>query len=179
MADESLARVWDIIEAMGVCMLATRFPAGLRARPLEARPDRDAGTIRFVTDARSGKDDEIAAAPDVCLVFTDADAKAYLSVSGRARVVQDPAQAAAIWRKSDDVWWPGGPNDPNARVLIVEPHTAELWDGPASKAAAAWEFAKARLTGGKPDLGENRKQTVAMADHDRPPGGGTIPPAAR
>jgi hypothetical protein len=37
-----------------------------------------------------------------------------------------------------------------------------LWDGPASKAVAIFEFAKARLTGLKPRLGENRKVTVRM-----------------
>jgi hypothetical protein len=60
------------------------------------------------------------------------------------------------------VWWPLGPTDPNVRVLRVTPATAELWDGPASKAVAAYEFAKARLTGAKPNLGENRKVTVKM-----------------
>ena len=40
--------------------------------------------------------------------------------------------------------------------------TAELWDGPASKAVAMYEFAKARVTGEKPNLGENRKVTVKM-----------------
>ena len=38
----------------------------------------------------------------------------------------------------------------------------ELWDGPASKAVAMYEFAKAKLTGEKPNLGENRKTTVEM-----------------
>jgi hypothetical protein len=46
--------------------------------------------------------------------------------------------------------------------MCVEPLTAELWDGPASTAVAAFEFAKARLTGEKPNLGENRKVTVKM-----------------
>jgi len=47
-------------------------------------------------------------------------------------------------------------------VLRVRPVTAELWDGPTSIAATAFEFAKAKLTGGKPNLGENRKVTVEM-----------------
>jgi hypothetical protein len=47
-------------------------------------------------------------------------------------------------------------------VLRVTPLTAELWDGPASKAVAAFEFVKSRLTGAKPNLGENRKTTVSM-----------------
>jgi hypothetical protein len=33
-------RIWDIIEKVGVCMLTTRSARGLRARPVEARPDR-------------------------------------------------------------------------------------------------------------------------------------------
>jgi hypothetical protein len=45
---EDVGRVWDIIEKVGVCMLTTQFDGGLRARPLEARPDRDAGLIFFV-----------------------------------------------------------------------------------------------------------------------------------
>ena len=72
MAEEDhLTRVWDIIERVGVCMLTTRFAGGLRARPLEARPDRGAGIIWFVTDLRSGKEHEIEAAHDVGLVFID------------------------------------------------------------------------------------------------------------
>jgi hypothetical protein len=60
------------------------------------------------------------------------------------------------------MWWKG-PDDPNVCVLLVRPLTAELWDGPASKAVAVFELVKARLTGGKPDLGENRKITVPMS----------------
>jgi hypothetical protein len=47
-------------------------------------------------------------------------------------------------------------------VLKIEPLTAELWDGPSSSLVAAYEFARARMTGEKPLLGENRKKTVAM-----------------
>ena len=46
--------------------------------------------------------------------------------------------------------------------MRVEPERAEMWDGPASSAVAAYEFAKARLTGTKPNLGENRKVTVEI-----------------
>jgi general stress protein 26 len=154
-------RVWDIIERVGVCMLTTRSPHGLRARPLEARPDRAAGLIWFVTDLRSGKEHEIEAERAVGLVFIDAGAKAYLSITARAEVLRDHKQAAAIWKSTDNVWW-RGPEDPNVCVLKVTPLAAELWDGPSSKAVAVFEFVKARLTGEKPNLGENRKVTVEL-----------------
>ena len=41
-------RVWEIIENAGIAMLTTCFEGGLRARPLEARPERDAGVIWFI-----------------------------------------------------------------------------------------------------------------------------------
>jgi general stress protein 26 len=157
-----ISRVWDVIKKVGVGMLTTRFPGGLRARPMEARTDRDAGIIWFVTDVRGDKDDEIHADHDIGLVFIDNDTRAYLSITGRASAICDTAKAKAIWTNTDDAWWPEGPSDPNVRLLRVVPIMAELWDGPSSAAVASFEFAKARLTGEKPNLGENRKVTVPM-----------------
>jgi general stress protein 26 len=154
-------RIWDVIEHAGVCMFTTRSAAGLRARPLEPRPDREAGIIWFVTDRRSAKEQEIERDSEVALVFIDHGAKAYLSLTARAEMLADHAKAAEIWKRTDNVWW-RGPHDRNVCVLRITPITAELWDGPASKAIAIFEFAKARFTGAKPKLGENRKMTVPM-----------------
>lgn len=159
---DSIDRIWDIIEKVSVGMLTTQFVGGLRARPLEARPDRNAGVIFFVTDIHSSKEDEIEAAPDIGLVFIDPRSKAYLSITGRACVMRDVEKTRAVWRKTDGVWWPGGPSDPDVCLLRIEPLTAELWDGPASAAVTAFEFAKARLTGEEPNLGEHRKVSVKM-----------------
>jgi general stress protein 26 len=157
-----LDRVWTIIEKVGVCMLTTRSAGGLRARPLEARIDRRSGCLLFVTDTHSAKRDEIDRWSDVGLVFIDAADKAYLSMTATARIEDDPALRASAWRKTDVVWWPGGPNDPDACVLVCEPVTAELWDGPSNAAVAAYEFAKSLASGIEPDLGENRKVTLDM-----------------
>lgn len=132
------------------------------ARPLQARPDHEAGLIFFVTDVHSPKEDEIASAPDVGIVFIDPDDKAYLSITGRASVLRDVEKTKAVWRKTDEVWWPDGPGSPDVSLLRIEPVTAELWDGPASAAVTAFEFVKARLTGQEPKLGENRKAIIKM-----------------
>jgi general stress protein 26 len=156
-----LDRVWDIIERVGICMLTTRFAGGLRARPLEARPERAAGIIWFLTDLNSEKEHEIEIGQDVGLIFIDARAKAYLSITAQAEVRLDRAKAAEIWKATDGMWW-RGPDDPNVCVLRVDPRIAELWDGPPNKITAAFEFVKAQLAGDKPDLGENRKATIGM-----------------
>jgi general stress protein 26 len=108
----NVERVWDIIEKVGVCMLTTQFAGGLRARPLEARPDRKSGLLFFVTDVHNAKEHEIAAAPDVGLAFIDPKDKAYQSITGHARVIRDAAKIKVVWQKTDAVWWPRGPSDP-------------------------------------------------------------------
>jgi general stress protein 26 len=158
---DNIDRVWDIVEKVGVCMLTTLSDGELRARPLEARPDRDTGLIFFVTDIHSAKEHEIEVAHDVGLVFIDSSDKAYLSITGRAGVTCDADKLKAASRKTDEVWWPG-PNSPDVCLLRIEPVTAELWDGPASTAITTFEFVKAKVTGKEPNLGENRKVTVKM-----------------
>ncbi len=155
-------RVWEIVDKAFICMMVTRFEEGLRSRPLEARPDKDAGLIWFLTDVRGHKDDEIAAHHEVCLTFVYPQDKAYLSLTGRAEILRDTEKAEELWNKEQTAWWPEGPKDPNVRVIRFEPELAELWDGPKSSAVAAYEFKKARATGEPPKLGENLKSTVEM-----------------
>jgi general stress protein 26 len=154
-------RVWEVVDRARICMMTTHFAEGLRARPMEAMPSREEDVIWFLTDIRGLKDDEIEASPEVCLTFVCPEDRVYLSIAGTASARRDPAQAQALWSKKQEAWW-NGPDDPNLLVLQVEPRRGEIWDGPASSAVAAFEFAKARVTGEKPDLGENRKATVDM-----------------
>lgn len=157
-----IKRVWEVVEKVGVCMMTTRFSEGLRARPLEARADRDEHVIWFLTDRRAAKDDEIEGFPKICLSFVYPKEKVYLSMSGMASVGRDIERARSLWNEQQQAWWPRGPSDPNVLVIQFRPERAEIWDGPASSAVAACEFAKARATGRKPNLGEKRKGTVKL-----------------
>jgi general stress protein 26 len=160
--EKQIDRVWDIVEKVGVCMLTTQSSDRLRARPVEARLKRDTGVIFVVTDIRSMKAEEIEAAPDVGLTFIDTAQNAYLSMTGRAGLARDVAKIREVWRKTDEMWWPGGPADSNVCLLRIEPVLAELWDGPASAAVRAFEIVKATVTGKEPNLGENRKVTAQL-----------------
>ena len=92
-----VSRVWEILQHSSVGMLTTRFADGLRARPLDARPDRNASVIFFVVDVRGLKDDEVKICPTVCFTVIDADAKAYLSITGDAEVIRDNEVANRVW----------------------------------------------------------------------------------
>ena len=110
---------------------------------------------------RSTKADEVAARPAVVLTFVDQSENAYLSITGRAKVLRDVAKTRELWRKTDELWW-SGYDDPNVCLLQIEAMTAELWDGPASNAVFVWEFLKAKVSGAEPALGQNRKVTIKL-----------------
>lgn len=155
-------RVWQVVEKAGICMFVSCSDDTVRARPLEARPNREENAIYFLIDARGTKDDEIAVHPEICLVFIDPEEKVYLSISGAAQCRRDTTKAKELWNREQFAWWPAGPSDDNVRVMRVKPEFAEFWDGPASRETVKYEFAVALSTGKQPNLGENRKIKVAM-----------------
>ena len=86
-------RIWDVIERVGVAMLTTHFADGLRARPVEPRPERATGLIWIVTDLRSAKEHEIEAGHDIGLTFVDKAENAYLA-HGARRSAARPRQGS-------------------------------------------------------------------------------------
>lgn len=76
-------------------------------------------------------------------------------------MVHDKDRARALWDSKQNAWW-SGPEDPNLILLRVTLKRAEMWDGPASSAVAAFEFAKSRVLGTKPNLGEERTITANL-----------------
>src|SRR5579864_7367413 len=149
--------VWDMAEAIKTCMLTTVSDGRLRVRPMHALPDREEGHFWFVTDHRGAKEDEIRAAPEVCLAFADTRSNIYLSMTGRATMSRDADKARELWSTEAEAWWPKGPSDPDVRVLCVVPDNAEYWDARGNSIIVTLKLAAARLSGNPPDLGENKK----------------------
>jgi general stress protein 26 len=152
--------VWDLADRISICMLTTHAGDRLRSRPMHAIVDREAGCLWFITDQRGAKEDEIKASPEVCLAFADTGCNAFLSLTGRAEIMRDSAKASELWNNEAQAWWPGGPTDPQVRVLRVIPENAEYWDARGNSVAVALKLAAARISGHPPDLGENRKVRI-------------------
>ena len=149
--------VWRIAESIKICMLTTVASGRLRSRPMHAVPDQDQGCLWFITDQRGAKDEEIQAAPEVCLAFADTRSNTYLSMTGRAEMLRDSSKARDLWSAEAQAWWPKGPADPDVRLLHVIPENAEYWDTRGNSSVVTLKLAAARLSGNPPDLGENKK----------------------
>lgn len=151
-------KLWDLIEKIGFCMLATRVGKDLRARPMSAYAERIENAIYFLTDVASHKDDEIARAPDVCLAFADSKGQKYASVSGTVEILNDRERIRDLWATPAKAWWESA-DDPSIRILKVTPSFAEYWDSPGTVISYI-KMAAAAVSNTRPDMGENAKVSL-------------------
>jgi general stress protein 26 len=74
--------------------------------------------------------------------------------------VRDREKMQALWSPWVKVWFPKGIEDPDLALLCVHIEKAEYWASPGSGVQRLYALLKARTTGDKDALGENRKLRV-------------------
>ena len=153
-------RVAELIKDFRFAMLTTRNAEDrLVAHPLtvqEAEFDGDlwflvAKDATFVTDLRA--DDRVG----VSLSSNDS----WVSLSGRAELVDDRAKIKELWSPTVEAWFTDGPDDPEVGLLKFTAETAEYWDSPGGKLASLFSFVKSKVTGEQYDA-EN--ETVRLPE---------------
>jgi general stress protein 26 len=152
---EAVDAIWNLAASIDFCMFVTWDGKRQRARPLSARPNRDDGRIYFLIDVNGAKDNQIDRFPMVSMTFADIRAHDYVAITGKATVSNDRARIAELWTSADEAWWDSA-DDPDIRLLTVDPEDAELWKGPNRLIAGAKMLAAA-VTGAKVAFGENVK----------------------
>ena len=153
-----VAHVWELMEKIGTAMLVTWDGKSQRARPMSASVKPQEQAIYFLTDARREKVEQIEEYPNVLLTFADTGGQKYVALSGRATVSNDRNKIKSLWSPFAKAWWDSA-EDPNIRVLRVDPVEAELWDSPGTLIATV-KMLTAAATGARPDMGENRKVSM-------------------
>jgi general stress protein 26 len=147
------SKLWDMIKDIQFGMLTVRGADGrLYARPMTTQNgEADRGGVIWFFMSRSGQPvADLAASPDVNVAYADPDSAKYVSVSGSARIIEDPVKKQELWSAAAKAWFPGGVDDPDLALVAVLVAEAEYWDVKASKAVQIFKLAKAALTGGQP-----------------------------
>ncbi|HEY0710543.1 MAG TPA: pyridoxamine 5'-phosphate oxidase family protein, partial [Polyangia bacterium] len=147
---EKRKHLHELIEEFDSAMLVTRTPAGeLRARPLAIAEAQEDGLLYFATSIDSGKVHEVESDAHVCVTLQDK--RRFVSISGRARVVQDRALIDDLYEEEWKVWFPKGKGDPSLAVLVVDATAAEYWDNTGAKGLGyLFEAAAAYVKGNRP-----------------------------
>jgi general stress protein 26 len=153
--------LWTLIRDIRFGMLTTQAEAGdLRAHPLTTQNSKedDGSTLWFFISAKSEMARDVAVRQKVNLAYASPEDDRYVSVSGHARLVNDPQKSQELWSPMSQAWFPGGVNDPDLALLAVDIHQAEYWDVKSSKMVQLFKMAQAALTGKEPThMGEHEK----------------------
>ena len=123
--DELIANAREIMSAARYCALITLDSSSRpQARTVDPfAPDEDM-KIWIGTNPRSRKVGEIRRNRRVTLYYFDRDAQAYVSISGTARLVNDPKEKAKRWKDEWKDFYPDRVRD--YLLIVVTPEKLEL-----------------------------------------------------
>ena len=157
--DRSLQKLRDLIEDINFCMLTTLDDDGcLRSRPMSISGEVEAnGDLWFFINASSHKVTEVNQHHQVNVSFSAPDKQCYVSVSGTAELVRDPAKMQERWQPELKAWFPKELDEPDIALLKVNAIKAEYGDAPASWVAKTVGFIKAATIGEPENMTENAK----------------------
>lgn len=98
---ESIAAAREMMQAAGYCALITNGENGYaQAREIDAFPPEDDLTIWIATNAATRKVGQIRKDPRVTLYYQVSSGAGYVTLFGRATIVNDPAEKAKRWKES-------------------------------------------------------------------------------
>jgi general stress protein 26 len=141
-ADRARRRAVEIAQDARVCMVACASGDGaLHARPMTPQQVTDDLEAWFFISRSSQHAAELTACPSVNLSFEGSSD--WLSVAGRAWIVDDRRLVEEMWNPTVSAWFPDGPQDPDLVLLRVEAESAEYWKAPGGRAASVLSYAKA------------------------------------
>ncbi|MBV8519438.1 MAG: pyridoxamine 5'-phosphate oxidase family protein [Acidobacteria bacterium] len=168
--NDQLERFRDLVKDLEVAMLTTRREDGLLvSRPMATQAFASGADLWFVTEKGSPKLAELAHDPNVNLGYYKDRTREWISVAGKARVVDDRAKIHELYRPDWRAWFDdrggaenGGPDDPRMVLIAVDIAFAHFMEVNKPQAVLLFELAKGMVTGKRPDLPD--VQTIDRTD---------------
>jgi general stress protein 26 len=153
---DDIAKVAELLQKFRIAMLTTTDADGtLTSRPMAVQEAEFDGDLWFFAQRDSRQVEHLRRQPAVGVSLASSDS--WVSVSGTAELVTDPAKARELWNSAVEAWFPEGPEDPGVLLIKVHAEGAEYWDTPGGRVTTLLSYAKSRLTGGRPDVGDNAR----------------------
>lgn len=154
MTSSEIEKLVELTQDARFCMLTTVDGEGtLVSRPM-TRQDVDLDVeLWFIATRSSRKVEHIRARPEVNVTVTGSSS--WVSIAGRAEVVDDVDKLRELWSTFAEAWLPGGPEDPDAVLVKVDAESAEYWDNPGGRVASVISLVKSKATGQPYNGGEH------------------------
>lgn len=127
--EREVKKLRKLIKGARIAMFTTVAADGrLHSRPMASLKGGFDGDVWFVTRATAPKTEEIRENQHVNVAYANGDGDRFVSISGLASLVRDPAKVAELWSRRLRTWFPDGKKDPDLALIRVRIDRAEVWD---------------------------------------------------
>jgi general stress protein 26 len=139
---EEMETLRELIKDVDTAMLTTVTEEGLVSRPMKTQEVEFDGDLWFFTKKETDKYKEILHDQDVNVAYAG---KSYVSVRGKAEIVEDLTKKKELWSKAYEKIMQSSYDNPNVILIKVKAEAAEYWEtGNLTKKIA---FFYKRMTG--------------------------------
>jgi general stress protein 26 len=122
---EEIETLRELIKDVDTAMLTTVTDEGLVSRPMKTQEIEFDGDLWFFTKKETNKYDEILHDQDVNVAYAG---KSYVSVRGRAEIVEDLNKKKELWSNTYEKIMQTSYDDPNVILIKVKAEAAEYWE---------------------------------------------------
>lgn len=140
----------ELLGGYKTAILTTHGPDGhYHSRPMAMQEQHGGGQeLWFATSKQTAKIHEIESDAQVSLSFHSGERDAaYLSISGRADVVEDRLLIHRMWSPGWKAWFPDGPDQEDLVLLRVRAEHVEWMKPEGGTARVLYTMAKQAFTG--------------------------------
>jgi general stress protein 26 len=155
---ENIEKLRGMIDKSKTAMLTTyTLDGGFHSRPMgTAQLDVD-GSLWFFTKEFTSKVAEVSHENKVNVTYSNAGANTYISLNGKAQLVDNRAKMQDLWDPYIQSFFPEGLEDMNLTLLRVDVTDAEYWDNSAGTLAVVFKWIQSKITGKDFEEGEHDK----------------------
>lgn len=125
---DGIEKIRQIMQEVRIALLTTEnFKGELHSRPMIAQDTEFDGDLWFFSSRDSVKVGEIRKSPRVNISYLGSSG--YVSLAGKARIVEDVAKKRELWHEPLRVWFEDGPESPDVVLICIEAESGHYWDG--------------------------------------------------
>ena len=159
---DHIDKIREMVKEVKYAMMTTITSEGhLHACPMTtSETSLGAKEVWFIGDKQSEAVANIKNNPQVNLSYSCLQDKDYVSINGKAELVEDQDKLDELWSPVYNAFYEHGKEDPNVQLIKVVPHGAEYWRSGNSVINAVKMVAAAVQDGKTAEgLGENGSVT--------------------
>lgn len=156
---EAIDKLKDLIDTIDIGMVGS-YPSNdeyIHAVPMSRQEVDDNGNVWFMLSAESDTYKYLEQNNKISVLFSDVKNYLFVNINGKATLSRDHARIEKYWNKMHEAWFEKGKEDPNIRILKVDPVEGNYWDNKTNKIVTFLKIAASAISGAKIDVGREGK----------------------